>query len=176
MKKLPYLLGVALGLALLVNVAEASLSTRKKEKAAVYATLKPWQKRYVDTGVVSLTFNADMVYIAVGNPSEKKTASDGELWVYKNYYPSEGAEKVKYSLTTERGMDHNIIGGMLTESNGGIASSSRPAGSTQGGTTGSISHTGGPQGGSMEPADLKSYTFYVAFQNGLVTQMRLDPN
>lgn len=176
MKKLLTFVCAVLALAVLVTESAASLSSRKKEKAALYASLKPWQKKNVDRGVVALTFTPDMVYMAVGNPSEKKPVKDGELWVYKNYYPSEGAEKVKYTLTTERNMDHNVIGGMLTESTGGIASTTRPAGSTQGGGSTSISHTGGPQGGSMEPADLASYTFYVAFQDGVVTQMRLDPN
>ena len=175
MKKLMYLLGAALALASLATESYASASSRKKEKADVYASLKPWQKRYVDNGIPSVGFTPDMLYIAIGNPSEKKTVTDGEVWIYKNYYPSTGAEKVKYSLTTERSMDHNVIGGMLMESTGGIAGGQRPAGSTQGGTTGSISQTGGPQGGSMEPADLTSYTLYVACQKGVITQMRLDP-
>lgn len=50
------------------------------------------------------------------------------------------------------------------------------AGSGQGGTGGSISATGGPQGGSMEPADLQSYTFILTLTNGVVTKMKLDPN
>ena len=175
MKKLSYLLAAALALALLVTAANASASSRKKEKAAVYATLKPWQKRYVDNGIPSVGFTPDMLYMAIGNPSDKKAVSNGEVWIYKNYYPTTAADKVKYTLTTERSMDHNVIGGMLMESTGGIGGGQRPAGSSQGGTTGSISQTGGPQGGSMEPADLASFTLYVAFQNGVVSQMRLDP-
>jgi hypothetical protein len=177
MNKCLPLLGAALGLALLVTGCETDGSSRVQEKSAVYATLKPWQKKYVDTGVPAVGFTPDMIYMAIGNPSTKKSVAEGsEIWIYKNYYPSVGADKVKYSLTTEKSMDHNVIGGMLMENTGGIAGGQRPAGSTQGGTTGSISQTGGPQGGSMEPADLASYTLYVAFQKGVVTQMRLDPN
>ncbi len=178
MKKLLLLLVAALTLAFLVTETAASSSSRKKEKAAAYAALKPWQKRYVDNGVVSLTFDADMVYMAIGNPSEKKTVADGEIWIYKNYYPTVAAEKVKYTLNTEQHSgDHNVIGGMLTEPTGGITGgTSRPAGSGQGGAGASIASTGGPQGGSMEPADLQAYTFYVAFQKGAVSQLKLVPN
>src|ERR1019366_1300535 len=71
MKKLPVVLGVALGFALLVTGCETdALSARIQEKSAVYATLKPWQKKYVDTGVVAMGFTPDMVYMAIGNPTK----------------------------------------------------------------------------------------------------------
>jgi len=40
----------------------------------------------------------------------------------------------------------------------------------------SIATTGGPQGGSMELADLPSYTLWVTFQDGKVVKLKLDPN
>ena len=170
------LLGVALGLALLFTGCETdSSSARIQEKSAVYATLKPWQKKYVDTGVVAMNFNPDMVYMAIGNPSTKQPAGEGEMWIYKNYYPSIAADKVKYNLNSESSLGHsNVIGGVLMESNG--SGGQRPAGSAQGGAGQSISTTGGPQGGSMEPADLQTYTLYVTFTNGVVSKLKLDPN
>jgi hypothetical protein len=174
MKKSLPLLGAALGLALLFAGCESDNSARIQEKSAVYATLKPWQKKYVDTGVVAMGFTPDMVYMAIGNPSDKKPVDGGEMWVFKNYYPTVAADQVKRTLNTETSMDHTTVGGMQMESNG--AGGTRPAGSAPGGAGQSASTTGGPQGGSIEPADLQSYTLYVTFKNGVVARMKLDPN
>ena len=169
------LLGAALGLALLVTGCETDgSSSRIQEKSAVYATLKPWQKKNIDAGIVAMTFTPDMVYMAIGNPSTKEPTADGELWTYKNYYPTTGANNVRYSLSSERQMGSTGVGGTLMESNG--KGGQRPAGSSQGGAGQSASTTGGPQGGSMEPADLPSYTLYVTFKNGAVSKLKLDPN
>jgi hypothetical protein len=170
------LLGAALGLALLITGCETDNSAaRIQEKSAVYATLKPWQKKYIDTGVVAVNFTPDMVYMAVGNPSTKQPTGDGEVWIYKNYYPTIAATKVKYKLSAENQLGAGrIIGGVLMESNG--TGGSRVAGSAQGGAGQSISTTGGPQGGSMEPADLQAYTLTITFANGTVSKMALDPN
>ena len=162
MKKLPVILGVTLGFALLVTGCETdNSSARIQEKSAVYATLKPWQKKYVDTGVVAMGFSPDMVYMAIGNPTTKTPAGPGELWVYKNYYPSVGADRVKTTLTTEStyANSNNLQPGMPGSNAPSVSRAS-----------------GGPQGGSMEPADLASYTFYITFENGVVTKMKLDPN
>jgi len=40
----------------------------------------------------------------------------------------------------------------------------------------SIGKTGGPQGGSMEPATLQSYTMQVLFQNGKAAKMAAVAN
>jgi uncharacterized membrane protein YgcG len=172
-KSLP-LLGAALGLALLITGCESDNSSRIQEKSAVYATLKPWQKKNIDAGIVAMTFTPDMVYMAIGNPTTKTPTTDGgELWTYKNYYPSTGAANVKYTLNSA-GNGSNTAGSTRTESNG--KGGQQVAGSSQGGAGQSASATGGPQGGSMEPADLASYTLYVTFQNGVVGKLKLDPN
>ncbi|MEO6876662.1 MAG: hypothetical protein ABI222_17760 [Opitutaceae bacterium] len=177
MKKSPLLLGAALGLALLVTGCETNgTSSRIQEKSAVYATLKPWQKKNIDAGVVAMTFTPDMVYMAIGNPSSKTVKTDGsELWTYKNYYPTEGASRAKQTLTTDIGLsDSNSANGIQTESNG--AGGRQTMGSGKGGVTQSASTTGGPQGGSMEPPDLQSYTLYVTMTNGAVSHLKLDAN
>jgi hypothetical protein len=168
MKKNQCLLGAALGIALLVTGCESDGSSRVQEKSAVYATLKPWQKKYIDTGVIAMGFTPDMVYMAIGNPTEKKPADGGELWIFKNYYPSVAADQNKRALNTETAMDHTLSGGMQMEASG------RPTFSVR--TQQSISTTGGMQGGSLEPADLQSYTLWVTFRNGVVTRMKLDLN
>jgi hypothetical protein len=167
MKTSHCLVGAALGLTLLLTGCESDGSARIQEKSAVYASLKPWQKKYIDTGVIAKGFTPDMVYMAIGNPSEKKPADGGELWTFKNYYPSVAADQNKRALNTETAMDHSLSGGMQMQ-NGSPTFSSR--------TGQSISNTGGPQGGSLEPADLQSYTLWVTFQNGVVTKMKLEMN
>ena len=83
-KSLP-LLGVALGLALIITGCESdNMSARIKEKSAVYATLKPWQKKNIDKGVIAMGFSPDMVYMAIGNPDTKTPAGQAQFWTYKH--------------------------------------------------------------------------------------------
>jgi hypothetical protein len=176
MKKHPHLLaGAILGLALLVTGCETDApSARIQEKSALYATLKPWQKRNIDRGVVALGFTPDMAFLAIGNPSTKQATPDGgELWTYKNYYPSAAAGNVKYTLNTARN-GGNTAGSVRTESNshGG----QQAAGAAAGGAAPSASATGAPQGASMEPADVASYTLWITFQNGVITNIKADQN
>jgi hypothetical protein len=159
--------GAALGLALLLTGCESDGSSRIQEKSAVYATLKPWQKKYIDTGVIAMGFTPDMVYMAIGNPTTRSPADGGELWVFKNYYPSVSADQNKRALNSETSMDHSLQGGMQMDAKGHPYSDrDRP----------SAFSTGGPQGGSIEPADLQAYTLWVTFKNGVVVKMKLDLN
>jgi len=168
MKKLPLLLGAALGLAVLFTGCETDggVNARAQEKSAVYGSLKPWQKKYIDKGVIAKEFTPDMVYIAIGKPTkvETKETENGtiEMWTYKNYYPSQDAANMKYNLSGESKNMHTATGA--------------PPPVNSGRTGPSISATGGPQGGTMEPADLQSYTFQVGFKDGKVSEMKLDPN
>ena len=172
MKKYLPLLGVTLGFALLITGCESdNSSSRIQEKSAVYATLKPWQKKNIDKGVVAMGFNQDMVYMAIGNPTTKTTEGGAEVWTYKRYYPTVGADQVKYTMNTERpyANSNNLSPGMpgSTARSGSASSNRNPT---------SIAATGGPQGGSMEPGELVSYTLWVTFENGVVTHMKLEPN
>ena len=173
MKKSLALLGAALGLALLVTGCETDgISARTKEKSEVYATLKPWQKKNIDAGIIAVGFTPDMVYMAIGNPTVKAPVEGGEMWTFKNYYPSMPVAQAQHALNTNHGLvDSNFRNGVQTDIGGN--SMSRP-GSQRVGP--SISSTGGPQGGSMEPPDLQSFTLWVTFQSGKVAAMKLDPN
>lgn len=188
MKNSSSLLGAALGLALLAAGCETTgPSARIQEKSAAFATLKVWERSFIEKGVVATGFSSDMVYMAVGNPTKVepvKFAGDGqgELWTYANYYPSADAGQARYApFTTESiyqpatteialpdiGTGHGFG---VAGSNGGPA----PIGMSK--THQSISTTGGPQGGSMEPADLQGFTLQVLFQNGRVTRIGVKPN
>ena len=171
MKKCLPLLGAALGFALLITGCESdNSSSRIQEKSAVYATLKPWQKKNIDKGIVAMGFSPDMVYMAVGNPTTKTPDVTTEVWTYKTYYPSVGADQVKYTLNTDQSSAYS---GNL---NRGMPGSNAKTGPNAGKGNTSISQTGGMQGGSMEPADMVSYTLWVTFENGVVTKLKLEPN
>jgi hypothetical protein len=92
--KQPFLLrGAALLLCLLAAgcATDGGVTAREKEKADVYATLQPWQKRFIEKGVVASGFTPDMVYMAMGKPSKVETKDfpegHAELWTYDRYYP-----------------------------------------------------------------------------------------
>ena len=169
--------GAALVLALLIAGCETDggIPSRAKEKSAVYATLKPWQKKYIDKGTISKGFTPDMVYIALGKPdkTETKEFPDGraELWTYTHVYPDvdavHGFEHANF--TTESAYQPQRP---LTETN---SSGTAPAGMSRAGGA-SAGTIGGPQGGSMEPADLRSYTIEVLFAGGKVIRLGADRN
>ena len=168
-KNLP-LLGVALGLALVLAGCETdNASSRIHEKSAVYASLKQWQKKKVDRGIVALGLTPDMVYMAIGNPSSKEPLGTGEVWIYRHYFPTPGAEHLKSTLNTEsrHSNEASVNAGML----GGNAKAG-----TANRNLGTVAAASEPQGGSMEPADMASYTFWVTFEGGVVTHLKLEEN
>jgi hypothetical protein len=170
-------------LALLVAGCETvgGIDARTQEKSAVYATLKPWQKKYITQGVVVPGFTPDMVYMAVGSPSrvEPMKNSDGsvaEVWIYNRYYPTADAAHARYTpykadspflpSTTQATTSDNGSGNIGRSGQG-------PAGVSQ---AQSIGATGAPQGGSLEPPDLRAYTLQVLLQDGQVAGVGIKPN
>ena len=113
-------------------------------------------------------FNPDMVYMAIGNPTSKEPVGTGELWIYKRYYPTAGAEKVLYTLNPESHNSGNPNAGMP-------GSNARNGNATGDRNLGGLAQSGA-QGGSMEPADVASYTLWVTFEDGVVTHLKLQAN
>jgi hypothetical protein len=176
MKKHLIPFGAALTLALFVTGCESDggITARTQEKSAAYATLKQWEKNYIAKGVIAPGFTPDMVYMSVGNPSQVQpvnapTGGEAELWTYRNYYPSVDAAHMQHTAFTAELPYQPAT--MEIPAGGGKAV---PMG--MGATHQSIGTTGGPQGGSLEPADLTAYTLFVLFQDGKVARMGLSPN
>ena len=156
------------------------IDARIQEKSAFYAALKPCQKKYISQGVVVPGFTPDMVYLAVGSPSRVEPMKDsegnmGEIWIYTRYYPTADAAHARYipyqadspflpSKAQPSGPDN--VGNAGRGDQG-------PAGLNQ---TQSLGATGGPQGGSLEPPDLRAYTLQVLFQDGKVAGVGIKPN
>jgi hypothetical protein len=171
--------GAAVALALLITGCETDggVSARAQEKSAVYSALKPWQKKYVDKGAIAMGFTTDMVYIAMGRPDkvETKDLPEGktDLWTYKQYYPDVDAIHGfgHADFSTESAYQPQPSTTQLDAQTGKTV----PTGMARGGAD-TIGRTGGPQGGTIEPADLRSYTIKVLFANGKVVRMGADPN
>lgn len=162
------------------------ISVRAKEKPEVYASLHVWQKRFIEKGVIAQGFTSDMVYIAMGNPSKVETRElpqgRTEVWTYSRYYPNvTGAHG-----STFNGADYNTDSGFqgqfnATQDDPNLSPDPHsnqnpqiPVGMSK--NLPSLFKAGPPQGGSMEPADIRSYTFVILFKDGKVAKFGSYPN
>ena len=168
MNQQPMPIGAAVLFALLVTgCATDDTTARTQEKSAVYATLSRREKHFIAKGRIAVGFTPDMVYMAMGHPSKVKpvtiSGETAELWIYDNYYPPVDAYHMRYSDFGPELPYQPVptVDGL-------------PAG--EGPSPASVATTGPPQGGSMEPADLKSFTIWVLFQNGQVVRLMGAPN
>jgi len=181
MKTFPVSVGAAVLLAVMLAGCESDggIAARSQEKSAVYASLKPWQKKYIDKGTVAEGFTPDMVYIAMGKPDKVDTKDypqgKVEIWTYSRFYPTDGALRgMRYANFN---VDSAYTPGVTTTQVDASTGKTVPLGmGTSGGAGTSISKTGGPQGGSMEPANLASYTIQIMFEKGNVSKMAASPN
>ncbi len=87
MKLQAILLSVLLGLAL---AGCSTVDSRIREKAAVFNQLSPADQARIRQGIIAVGFTPDMVYMALGNPTEIRlhtiAAGQETLWIYSTYY------------------------------------------------------------------------------------------
>ncbi len=179
MKTFPVSVGAAVLLAVMFVGCESDggIAARSQEKSATYSSLKPWQKKYIDKGTVAEGFTPDMVYIAMGKPDkvETKDFPQGkvEIWTYSRYYPTNGALRGMHyaNFNTDSAYQPQATTTQIDPNTGKMI----PLGMSPGGGA-SIGKTGGPQGGSMEPANLTSYTIQIMFEKDKVSKMAASPN
>ncbi len=78
------------GAALLLAAGCQSVESRIKEKPDVYANVDKATQDKIKQGIIDLGYSEDMVYIALGNPDQKresKTAAGSSVtWIYNTYY------------------------------------------------------------------------------------------
>jgi hypothetical protein len=96
---LPLLLA---GAALAFAAGCQSVESRIKEKPDVYANVDKATQDKIKQGIIDLGYTEDMVYIALGNPDQKresKTASGSSVtWIYNTYYTRyEGTQMMGYN-------------------------------------------------------------------------------
>lgn len=84
-----FLAAAALGAVFAVTGCD-TFASRAQEKSATYEQLDPGTQQRLKRGELSVGDNADMVYIALGRPDERRTIStpDGqsEMWIYRTYW------------------------------------------------------------------------------------------
>jgi hypothetical protein len=147
--------------------------------------LKRWEKNYIERGSVAVGFTPDMVYMALGRPSSIDTrdfaAGHAELWTYRRSYPKRqaiiGFKPVTLTIDSAYPSAAVINPDDASGPNysNSLLAAQAPAEPGRSNAA-SIAKTGGPQGGSMEPADLPSYTIQVLFKNGQVIRLAAVPN
>ena len=179
-------IGAVVLLALLVTGCETDdggITARTQEKTASYAPLKFWEKNFIAKGVIAESFTPDMVYMAMGHPNkiETKTFPQGpiEMWPYSRYHPNvdavHGFQFAEFSAESvyqpQMAAMQSAPGSYANDPFGPKI----PMGMSQGGGE-SIAKTGGPQGGSMEPGALRSYTVIVLYENGKVARIGASQN
>ena len=158
--------------------SHGGFSARKQEKSATYAALRPWQKKLIDKSTISQGFTPDMVYLAMGKPTKVETKDfpqgTAELWTYSQFYPNvDAVHGFRHAdFTTESAYQPQRPTTIKTSD---TSEGSVPVGMDRG--VGQPLHiTGGPQGGTIEPATLRSYTIKVLFAGGKVVQIGADEN
>ena len=183
MNKLLLPAGAAILLALLVSGCETDdggITARTQEKSAAYAKLQFWQKSFIAKGVIAEGFTPDMVYMAMGKPNkiDTKQPSQGsvELWTYSQYYPNvDAVHGFEFASYDSNSAYQPLMPQYQRQSSVGTVRNEVPWGMSQGGGQ-SAFVAAGPQGGSMEPAGLRSYTVLVLFQDGHVARIGVAAN
>jgi hypothetical protein len=79
----------------------STVDSRIREKAAVFNQLSPADQAKIRQGIIAVGFTPDMVYMALGKPTEirQRTRPGGQetLWIYNTYYDRyEGTVRAGY--------------------------------------------------------------------------------
>jgi hypothetical protein len=77
-------------LALLVTAGCNSFDARARQMSGVYQSLPPSEQQRLERGAINVGDTPEMVYIALGNPDERREVlnADGRqtTWIYKSYW------------------------------------------------------------------------------------------
>ena len=117
MKTQSILLPVLAAAGMLLSAGCASFDSRTEEKSYVFESLAPETKQRLKDGEIHIGDSKDMVYIALGDPSDKRSSvtENGEktTWIYATYDRDyEGETFVGYRRVVTR---DGLIGGYRVE-------------------------------------------------------------
>ncbi len=92
---------LALGSGLLLAAGCQSVESRIREKPDVFASVDKATQDKIKQGIIDLGYTEDMVYLALGNPDQKResksAAGSTVTWIYNTYYTRyEGTAMVGY--------------------------------------------------------------------------------
>ena len=84
------LLRAAAGLAFVLLAACSTINSRIQANSAVFDALPLETQERIRKGIVEVGYTPQMVYIAMGDPTEKRSSRsasrDRETWIYSVYY------------------------------------------------------------------------------------------
>jgi outer membrane protein assembly factor BamE (lipoprotein component of BamABCDE complex) len=67
-----------------------TFQSRARERSATFESLTEQEQQRLKRGMINVGDNADMVYIALGNPEERRTVSTADgtsnMWIYRTYW------------------------------------------------------------------------------------------
>ncbi len=90
MNKYTLAFGFAAVLAAISLTGCDTFNSRANEKSEVYQSLPEGTQQRLKKGAINVGDTQDMVYIALGNPEEKRnvTTNDGtqQVWIYRTYW------------------------------------------------------------------------------------------
>jgi hypothetical protein len=139
------------------KAAASGVALRAEEKSGVYSGLRNWERKSIDGGVIAAGFTPDMVYIALGEPTDRASKGDGdeqvELWTYRKAYPDPEAV---------RGFEAAVL--TLDSAAGGQNADGKP------GKT-----IGLPPKTKYGTAAVRAYDLQVLFEGGKVSRMAATP-
>lgn len=156
------ILGLALAAGILAGCdATSGIASRIQERADVFATLTPEQRKAIEEGVIEYGYTTDMVYLALGKPSKtrEKTSPEGTvtMWTFNNYYPTVAASRLSMNDPSRKYRPGQVSPN--TPGNPVSISSTKPS---------------GPEPGVDSLADIPSETLHVLFLDGKVFKIALE--
>jgi hypothetical protein len=87
-KTLPF--RILAGIALVMLAGCSTINSRIKENAAVFDSLPADVQEKISQGIVEVGYTPDIVYIAMGNPHEKRSSRSADrnksTWIYNVYF------------------------------------------------------------------------------------------
>lgn len=157
--------------ALLAGCASSTIESRIAEHAPAFQALAPEAQQAVREGAIAPGFSPEMVYMALGEPSERTAGPDGsELWTYRNFFFSDSlAEAQRIARAAARPKATFGQSRQLSA----WADATQPSGaSVQGDMVNTPRSSGGTGGSAVEVPP--AATLRVAFRGGKVTGYALE--
>ncbi len=131
----------------------SGVALRVEEKAELYEGLKKWEKKCIDGGGIAAGFTPDMVYLALGEPTDRASKGEGEnqieLWTYRKSFPDP---------ETIRGFEDAIL--TLESAAGGKKAEDSPT-----------KTIGLPARAKSGAPTVRAYDIQVLFEGGKATRM-----
>lgn len=161
---------LALGIILTAGCETHGITQRITEKADIFDSITPEERRTIKAGIIMPGYTSDMVYMAFGHPSSTESSQvDGskvEMWSYQRFYPS--GKMAKILTAYSRARNPNLQRSLNLETGKATVNVNAPGSNT------SLGATATGQGNDLSLPDLPVYNLYVFFQGDLVVDIKIE--